>query len=68
MTLKIKIKKAGYYSLIIDEEIEVIEKIADDFAMEFATFIADENYDLDFWVHNSDIKILLEIFKKQKGL
>jgi hypothetical protein len=36
MELKIKIKKAGYYSLITDEEVEVIEKIADDYAIEFA--------------------------------
>jgi hypothetical protein len=43
-----------------------IQNNIDNFAIEFATFIADENYDLDFWVHNSDIKILLEIFKEQR--
>jgi len=43
-------------------------KIADDYAIEFAKFIANEDYDLDFWVNNADIKNLLEIFKKEKGL
>jgi hypothetical protein len=80
MELKIKIKKAGYYSLITDEEVEVIEKIADDYAIEFAEWFIRSGvqfydnksignvytYIGDLEVHTS--KELLEIFKKEKGL
>lgn len=44
------------------------EKIADEFAIGFAKWISKEEYNLDFWVRNNQIKLLLEIFKKEKGL
>jgi hypothetical protein len=35
MTLQYKITRAGHYSLIIKEEVEAIEKIAENFAIDF---------------------------------
>jgi len=65
MKLKEQVKRAGYYSLITEEEIIKIEKIADDFAIGFAEWFDDlsEDYCKDYTV-----KELLEIYKKEKGL
>jgi hypothetical protein len=68
MELKIKINKAGYYSLITDEEVEVIEKIADDYAIEFAVWTQDQDYRNDYDNCHLTMEQLLEIFKKEKGL
>jgi len=67
---KLAITLNGIYILETGNETfaDNCEKIADDYAIEFAKFIANEDYDLDFWVNNADIKNLLEIFKKEKGL
>jgi hypothetical protein len=66
MTLKIKIKKAGYYSLITDEEVEVIEKIADDYAIEFYCWMI--KVEEGTTINIEYAKALLETFKKEKGL
>lgn len=48
----------------IEQAKEMEKEQSDDYAIEFAKFISNEDYDLDYWVNNSDIKTLLEIFKK----
>lgn len=45
-----------------------IERIADDFAIEFAEWVSKEEYNLNFWVKHNQTKQLLEIYKKEKGL
>lgn len=71
MTLKEKIKDVDIEKGMSD----IIEKIADDHAIEFAEWIRENYYDVgDSWCEwNSDkdtysSKELLEIFKKEKGL
>ena len=68
MTLKEKFKEEKIYinpysfKLTI-ESAETFEKIADDFAIEFAEWCLDENH-----IILNDGKELLEIYKKEKGL
>ena len=90
MILKETLKKAINYQLTfgldgIDGKIERaannVEKIADDYAIEFATFIDNKyyqhNYENNKYAESEEdftcgktytIKELLEIFKKEKGL
>jgi len=70
MTLKEKFAKASrksfnghYYIIPIIEDAEIIEKIADEFAIGFAEWCLDENH-----IILNDGKELLEIYKKEKGL
>jgi len=75
MTLRDKIKKCKdasntYYILPIADDAEQLEKIADDYAIEFAEWMAKE-----YWLNPSGKYLkstrtseLLEIFKKEKGL
>lgn len=59
-----------------EHELDKLEKIADDYAMEFAFFVGEHIYSSysdgtwsnDFGDENLTTKQLLEIFKKQKGL
>lgn len=67
MTLKEKLKDRMYYNYNHLELAEECEKIADDFAIEFADWIRVcklkcRPYDFD------NIKELLEIYKDEKGL
>ena len=71
MTLKEKFRQSltGHLS---DEKTEVdiniAEKIADDYAIEFAEWLANDwTYD-ERWSRITDSKELLEMFKKEKGL
>lgn len=73
MTLIDKIQQANSnklsdYSRIEYPTAKVIEKIADDYAVEFAEWISKQEYNLDFWVRHNQTKNLLEIFKEEKGL
>jgi hypothetical protein len=71
MTLREKFGEATnkgiYYVIPIIEDAEIIEQIADDFAVGFAEWVLREQFVLGF---NSDqsIKELLQIYKKEKGL
>ena len=71
MILKEKFRQSltGHLS---DEKTEVdaniAEKIADDYAIEFAEWLANDwTYD-ERWSRITDSKELLEMFKKEKGL
>ncbi len=48
------------------ERAEICEKIADDYAINFANWLLTEPFDVSF--EGKNIKELLEIFKKEKGL
>lgn len=49
-------------------DINIAEEIADDYAIEFAEWLANDwTYD-ERWSRITDSKQLLEIFKKEKGL
>ena len=76
MTLKEKFEEVDLF--FVDYEIAVIdsdeiEKIADDYAIEFAEWIEElsgahiDSLDYHLYLDN-DVKELLEIFKKEKGL
>jgi hypothetical protein len=73
MTLKDKFAKAtnkgSYYVIPIIEDAEIIEKIADEFAIVFAKWLREndipENAEKYFGYSDSD---MLEEFKKEKGL
>ena len=74
MTLKQKFAKASrksfnghYYIIPIIEDAEIIEKIADEFAIGFAEWIDKNNKSISLEIY-SDKKKLLEIYKKEKGL
>jgi len=81
MTLKEKFQKwhDSPTNETVAENIIELEKIADDYAIEFAEWV-DENYckinDTFVWIKSSELdfrftyqtKELLEIFKKEKGL
>lgn len=67
MTLREKIQNAhsnkiSDYSKIYTPTAEVIEKIADDYAVEFAEWVECSK------TYYTPMKELLEIFKKEKGL
>lgn len=49
-------------------DIQNAEKIADDYAIEFAEWIETSEWNIKYWLHNNNAKELLEIFKKEKGL
>jgi hypothetical protein len=62
-------------TMLSDRELNKLEQIADDYAIEFAEWLRVDYYDNgDFWIAwNNDketktSKELLEIFKKEKGL
>jgi hypothetical protein len=69
MTLKEKLLKAtnkgSYFVIPIIEDAEVIEKIADEFAIGFGEYL--EKYQ-GGTPNLKVLKELLEIFKKEKGL
>jgi len=48
-------------TILSTRELEILEKIADDFAIEFVEFLSD-------WYTKERTKELLEIYKKEKGL
>lgn len=58
MTLKEKIEEVKINEGMANE----LEKIADDYAIEFAKWFFTDNYD------NEGLKELLEMFKKERGL
>ena len=69
MTLRDKFKRCKdasntYYVLPIAEDAEQLEKIANDYAIEFAAWI---QFHSELWIRFNR-KELLEIFKKEKGL
>jgi hypothetical protein len=68
MTLRDRFAKAtnkgSYYVIPIFEDAEIIEQIADEFAIEFAKWI---QFHSELWINHST-KELLEIYKKEKGL
>ena len=73
MTLRDKFRKADRFSVTkISLDIKC-EKIADDYAIEFAEWVEKlrdsdiDSLDYAFWLDNTS-KELLEIFKKEKGL
>jgi hypothetical protein len=47
---------------------ELVYKQADDYAIEFAKWVQDEEYNMQWWIEQEKTKELLEIFKKQKRL
>ena len=62
--MQISIIEEDYINLL-EQAKEMEKQQSDDYAIEFAKFISNEDYDLDYWVNNSDIKTLLEIFKNK---
>jgi hypothetical protein len=79
MTLKEKFKQCKnkrntYYIVPIIEDVEQLEVIADDYAIEFYKWMIDNIHifhELSIWNKESkkySEKELLEIFKKEKGL
>jgi len=64
MTLKQKFRKAFGLPKITDYGCELMENVADEYAIEFAewlTYNRENNY-------TKSVKELLEIYKKEKGL
>ena len=57
--------KLSDYSKIYTPTAEVIEGIADEFAIEFAEWTIDYSFN---GMYSNDLKELLEEFKKEKGL
>ena len=53
------------YNVLVNHK---FEKIADDYAIEFADWVDDVRVDRKILYDTSSIKQLLEIFKKEKGL
>ena len=69
MTLRDKLKRCKdasntYYVLPIADDAEQLEKIAEDFAIEFASWI---QFHSELWIRYNR-KELLQIFKKENGL
>lgn len=60
--------KPDDYSRIYNPTAEVIEKISDDFALEFAEWIDEIRVERRILYDTSSIKELLEIYKEEKGL
>ena len=56
--------KPSDYSRLYTPTAEIIEQIADDYAIEFAEWYLNSNH----FIQLLDTKELLEIYKKQKGL
>ena len=73
MTLKEKFKQIDiklseeHSTKIVEVEAEIMEKIADEFAIGFAEWIDKNNKSISLEIY-SDKKKLLEIYKKEKGL
>ena len=66
MTLKEKIKKLNLSTWISSEDTKKLEKIAEDFAIDFGEW-------LDYTFQNNDlvfgsVETLFELYKKEKGL
>ena len=73
MTLRDKFKKCkdvsnSYYVLPIADDAEQLEKIADDYAIEFAEWLSKNDLYDEILLQVSEPKELLQIFKKEKGL
>jgi hypothetical protein len=70
MTLKEKFKKIdiklseNHSTLVTDIEADIMEQIADEFAIEFAEWVM-ENCDR---FPKEDRELILKLFKKEKGL
>ena len=60
--------KLSDYSTIYTPTAEVIEKIADEFAIEFAEWLKKEGYIIELMKGSRATNKLLQIFKKEKGL
>jgi hypothetical protein len=60
------LKEKFYNEIKYMERAEICEKIADDYAINFANWLLTEPFDVSF--EGKNIKELLEIFKKEKGL
>jgi hypothetical protein len=56
--------KPSDYSRLYTPTAEIIEQIADDFAIEFAEWLLNSNH----FIQLLDTKELLEIFKKERNL
>lgn len=77
MTLKEKFAKASnngsYYVIPVIEDAGIIEKIADDYAIEFNKWTHnlrdcnDDTIEYNQWLNISDEELLI-MFKKEKGL
>jgi isoleucyl-tRNA synthetase len=63
-----KLKERFYNLIKYMERAEECEKIADDYAIEFAEWTQDQDYRNDYDNCHLTMKQLLEIFKKEKGL
>ena len=68
MTLKEKFIEQSTHIRYQILETEKFEKIADDYAIEFAEWVDNIRVDRKILYDTSSIKQLLEIFKKEKGL
>jgi hypothetical protein len=77
--IKCRNKLNQYYVLPITDDAEQLEKISDDYAIEFAEWCDNDYFRMgntNIWSHTTDwednlkftTKELLEIFKKEKGL
>jgi uncharacterized protein YjgD (DUF1641 family) len=60
--------KPDDYSRIYNPTAEVIEKIADEFAIEFADWMNKSGYLIELIKGSRKTNKILEIFKKEKGL
>ena len=73
MTLKEKFKEEKLYInpynfKLTNESAEAFEKIANDYAIEFAKWYDKNNCGVEIYKHLNTHEQLLEIFKKEKGL
>jgi hypothetical protein len=58
----------SYDEKVAEDNAKQCEKIADDYAIEFAEWTQDQDYRNDYDNCHLTMKQLLEIFKKEKGL
>jgi hypothetical protein len=68
MTLKEKFVKIYEKYCAVENIVNESEKVADDYAIEFAEWININYFVYNTWEQSKTIKELLEIFKKEKGL
>jgi hypothetical protein len=74
MTLKEKFKQIdikiskNHSTKIVEVEAEIMEKIADNFAIGFTEWRVNDWVHDERWTKISDTKELLEIYKQEKGL
>ena len=60
--------KLSDYSTIYTPTANVIEKISDDYAIEFAEWVGINYFVYNTWEESKSMRELLEIYKKEKGL